>query len=61
MTEQKRTDIFYDINLNERERRLMIFALGRLDNLMGLMGLAEFASFKKDEIKELARRLGAKI
>jgi hypothetical protein len=49
--------------LTDREKRLVIFCLGRVDNLMGLLGYRSMSleNFSKDEIKELAKKLGAKI
>jgi hypothetical protein len=49
--------------LTERERRLIIFALGRMTNLMGLLGVRSMGDelFFKKEFVELAQKLGAKI
>jgi hypothetical protein len=52
-----------DEELTEREKRLTIFALGRLDNLMGLIGVRSMSleNFSRDETRKLAQKLGAKI
>lgn len=49
--------------LTTRQERLIIFALGRLDNLMGLIGQVRMSEeeFTKHEIRELAKELGAAI
>ena len=46
-----------------RELALVIFSLGRLDNLMGLLATQNMSNhnFTKDECRNLARKLGAKI
>jgi hypothetical protein len=46
-----------------REIGLLIFSLGRVDNLMGLLATKTISinQFTKDECRDLARKLGAKI
>lgn len=51
-------------DLEDREIKLTIFALGRLFNLYGLLGYSHMGGefeFSKDEIIKLAAKLGAKI
>jgi hypothetical protein len=51
-------------NLKDRDVRLIIFALGRLHALYGLLGYSHMGGeneFSKDEIVRLAEKLGAKI
>ena len=51
--------------LDWRDKQILILALGRLDNLMSLLGKTYWEvgdiAINKSEIKELAKRLGAKL
>jgi hypothetical protein len=46
-----------------REVALLIFSLGRVDNLMGLLATKTLSinQFTKEECRDLAKKLGAKI
>ncbi len=52
-----------EFEFTPREIGLLIFSLGRLDNLMGLLATKTISinQFTKDECRDLARKLGAKI
>ena len=48
---------------SRREMELILFSLGRLDNLIGLLATPTISErmFRKEECRNLARKLGAKI